>query len=140
MHPVITQMCECVWMGPCYGTTHFWRTSLMYCQQSMMGFTSLSPHLQLKSHRSCLHSPAKPLSLFNAPVMPLPLQVLASPLPKKENGWLLCFYAFTCSFWVMCCPLSHKLVLSPQPTETLRGHHCPPWLHKQQKQKQGKFL
>jgi len=55
--------------------TIFWRTSLMHCQQSMMGFQHLLPHLQLKSRQSChhghWHSPATPLPLFNTQVMPL---------------------------------------------------------------------
>jgi hypothetical protein len=28
-------------------------------------------------------------------------------------------------FWLLCCPLTHKLILSPKPTDTLRGYHCP---------------
>ena len=68
--------------------TIFWHTSLMHCQQSMMGFTSLPPHLQLKSccGRHC--SPATPLPLFNTPATPLPSrpQPCHSSTPQQRHS------------------------------------------------------
>ena len=48
--------------------------------------------------------------------------------------WLLTHF---CS---MCCPYLHKLMLSPHPTDTLRGHDCLPLNKKQQKEKQREFF
>jgi hypothetical protein len=52
----------------------------------------------------------------------------ASIATAKTTGLVVCcvFTSLLAFFLLLCCPLSHELVLSPQPTATLRGRHCPP--------------
>jgi hypothetical protein len=99
IYSVTTLMCECVWMWSGY-CNHFWRTSLMHCQQSMMGFISLLPHLQLNSccgrRRSHRRSPSTPLPLFITQATPLPSRLGALP-PPTQREWLVAVCLHVCS-------------------------------------------
>jgi hypothetical protein len=61
MHPVTAQYVTVCGCGLDMAQPIFWCTSLMHCEQTMMGFTSQPPHLQLKSRRGHRRSPAAAL-------------------------------------------------------------------------------
>jgi hypothetical protein len=50
---------------------------------------------------------------------------IATAKTMQKIGWCVFTHSLV-HFWLLCCPLSHEPVLSPQPRDTLRVHHCPP--------------
>ena len=100
-------------------------------------FTSLSPHLQLKSHPGCCHSPATPLPLFYTPAMPLPLRALASP-PSKKCKWLVvvCVCIRSLVYGYCAAPSHTNSTFLPSPQTHWEATTALPWLQNQERQNQ----
>ena len=115
----------------------------MHQQHSMMGLASRSPHLCCchSWHHGCYPghrcSPATPPPLFNTPTTTLSSHVQSSSALPRQSKRLVVSLAHFCS---LCCPYLHKLMLSPHPKDTLRGHDCLPLNKKQQREKQREFF
>jgi hypothetical protein len=80
-------------------------SSLMHCQQSMMGLTSLPLHLTIKKPLPLLqpsHTPAMLQHTSNA------IAIVSTSIATTETvriGWSLSFQVFDCSFFVVVLPL-----------------------------------
>ena len=105
-----------IWHKPFFGTLH------------SMRFTSLLPCLQLKSYHShchgCCHSPTTATLQHSGNATHITRASIATAKTTQKVGCCI-FMQLLAHFWLLCCPLSHELNLSPQPTNTLRGHSTP---------------
>ena len=63
--------------------------------------------------------------------------IIATPKTMQIVGCCVFKFLLANFYYSLFCPYLHKLMLSPHPTDTLRGHNClPPNKKKQQREKQ----